>query len=101
MDFMGSPFRFSDSIITISDNYATFPGSLRIWTLKGNKNDEYQNINFIQYDKNKNIYNIKTSQGSSLNISISITEIKNMIDFLKYNDSYILNNYTIISTDNK
>ena len=68
---------------------------------KKNKNDEYQNINFIQYDKNKNIYNIKTSQGSSLNISISITEIKNMIDFLKYNDSYILNNYTIISTDNK
>jgi len=65
---------------------------------KKNKNDDYQNINYINYDKKNDLYNIKTSQGSSLNIYISINEIKNMIDFLKTNESYILNNYSVITS---
>jgi len=66
---------------------------------KKEKKNEYQTINFIKFDKNNELYNIQTIEGSSLNISISLKEIKNIIDYLKSNEYYILNNYSIISSN--
>ena len=65
---------------------------------KKEKKNDYQTINHIQYDFNNDLYNIQTIEGSTLNISISLKEIKNIIDYLKSNEYYILNNYSIVTT---